>query len=181
MFSSWSINNSKWKITGNLQMPAPRLFNCRILASFFSVFRLLTLTDIECMFCCTENECPNVAVHWMTPPTRDPRTKQPNKVRLGPNLLVRARPRSFRQLQQDPLLPSHPFLRQVSHMGHLRPPPTNQRLSPHTNAPTLAFLQRVMIVWKVHALGRSASCKIKQTGKKVLYLLCTVHVLYLYR
>ncbi len=25
-----------------------------------------TLTDNECMFCCTGNECPDVTVHWMT-------------------------------------------------------------------------------------------------------------------
>lgn len=29
-------------------------------------FNFLTLTDNECMFCCTGNECPNVTVHWMT-------------------------------------------------------------------------------------------------------------------
>ena len=27
---------------------------------------LSTLTDNECMFCCTGNECPDVTVHWMT-------------------------------------------------------------------------------------------------------------------
>lgn len=42
------------------------------------------------------------------------------------------------------------------------------------------FRENVMIVWKVHAVGRSASCKIKWTGKKssifVMYCTCIVFV-----
>lgn len=56
-------------------------------------------------------------------PTRDPRTKQPNKVRLALNLLVRARPCSFRQLQQDP---PHPPLVETGQSHGTPPPATNQ-------------------------------------------------------
>lgn len=56
-------------------------------------------------------------------PTRDPRTKQPNKVRLGLNLLVRARPPFIQTATADP--PPPPLVE--TGQSHGTPPPaTNQ-------------------------------------------------------
>lgn len=123
-------------------------------------------------------------IEW--PPTRDPRTKQPNKVRLGLKLIFRARPHSFKQLQQTPPCPPPPtplstprWDRSVTWDTSARHQPIRGSARIRTRRPR-PFRENVMIVWKVHAVGRSASCKIKWTGKKssifVMYCTCIVFV-----